>query len=122
VNLTKNLLPIDAICDLHDNSREDKADNVQLDRDRTNFLHRTPTGAKEIRSKQRRKPTGHSLDGDARERARPMRAFIVPNGCGPAPQSDNMQKGGNRDMGKGSMSKSSNKMKHSSKSSMKKDQ
>jgi hypothetical protein len=51
-----------------------------------------------------------------------MRAFIVPNGCGPAPQSDNMQKGGNRDMGKGSMSKSSNKMKHSSKSSMKKDQ
>jgi Spy/CpxP family protein refolding chaperone len=40
----------------------------------------------------------------------------TPNTTGPAPQSDNMQKGGNGDMGKGSMSKSSKKMKHSSKS------
>jgi hypothetical protein len=46
----------------------------------------------------------------------------TPNITGPAPQSDNMQKGGSGDMGKGSMSKSSKKMKHSSKSSMKKDQ
>ena len=73
MDLTKNLLPIDAVCDLHDNSREDKADNVQLDRDRTNFLHRTPTGVKEIRSKQRRQPTGRFFilsTVDARERAR----------------------------------------------------